>query len=448
MVNQHSIPLYQALLQAYEERFSGSRASEPDAIHKLRQNAFQTFQELGFPTTKVEDWKYTNVTPFLRENYTLSTTPQATATELEQAQQAAAIPGMDCYTLVLHNGQLQPALDTNQVPAFLKVISIEEAMQEPSFQKHFGKIVDAGKHHFAALNTAMFTGGLFLEIDTNSHLDKPLHIIHTYSSADNLFTQPRNLFVVNRSASLSIIESVVALGNGATVFVNGLTEVAVAENANVQHYTLQTAHEQLRNLQHTEVSQKRDSVYSGYTFSLPSAQLLRNNLHINLDDEHTETHLYGLYLANSKQLVDNHTFMNHRFANCESNEVYKGVLLDNAVGVFNGKVYVHQDAQKTNAFQQNNNLLLSPKAVINSKPQLEIFADDVKCSHGTTIGQLSQEAMFYLQSRGIGEDAARAMLVTAFAFDVTENIRIPALEEHINKLITQHIPAKQELVNV
>ena len=214
----------------------------------------------------------------------------------------------------------------------------------------------------------------------------------------------------------------------------------IEENANCDHYVLQTAQSGTRLVTATEVSQLRHSVYSNYTFSLPGAEIIRNNLHLSLNDKETETHLYGLYLGAGSQLIDNHSLVNHKMPHCNSNEIYKGVLTENSTGVFNGKIYVQPDAQKTNAFQQNNNLLLSDKASVNSKPQLEIFADDVKCSHGSTVGQLSKEAMFYLQSRGIGEQKARALLVKAFLFDVTEKIKIPEVEEFVNQLITRHIP--------
>jgi Fe-S cluster assembly protein SufD len=190
----------------------------------------------------------------------------------------------------------------------------------------------------------------------------------------------------------------------------------------------------------TTVRQKKQSLYNNYTFTLPGADLVRNDLQARLEEDHTETHLYGLYLAAGMQLVDNHTLVDHQKPFCWSNELYKGVLLEQATGVFNGKVFVHQDAQKTNAFQQNNNLVIGKKAAIDSKPELEIFADDVKCSHGSTVGQFSEEALFYLRSRGISEAAARALLINAFAFDVTEKIKWPAVEAHINGLISQHIP--------
>jgi Fe-S cluster assembly protein SufD len=257
-----------------------------------------------------------------------------------------------------------------------------------------------------------------------------------------MFLQPRHLMVVHKSASLSVIETIVSDNASAKLFINNLTEVVVEDNANFDHYVLQTAQSGTRLVNQTDVCQKRHSVYSNYTFSLPKADLIRNNLNASLDDDQTETHLYGLYLGADNQLIDNHTFVNHKRPHCDSNEIYKGVLLDNATGVFNGKIFVNQEAQKTNAFQQNNNLLLSNKATINTKPQLEIFADDVKCSHGATVGQLSKEAMFYLRSRGIGEERARALLVRAFAFDVTEKIKVPELEAHINHLITDHIPGE------
>ncbi|MDP4255615.1 MAG: SufD family Fe-S cluster assembly protein, partial [Bacteroidota bacterium] len=202
-----------------------------------------------------------------------------------------------------------------------------------------------------------------------------------------------------------------------------------------------TAGPSTRLIQHTTVRQKRQSLYNNFTVTLPGSELVRNELHVRMEEEYSESHLYGLYLTGGRQLVDNHTLVDHQKPSCQSNELYKGVLLDQSTGIFNGKIYVHKDAQKTNAFQQNNNLVIGDKATIDSKPQLEIFADDVKCSHGSTVGQFSEEALFYLRSRGIGEQTAKGLLINAFAFDVTEKIRTPALRSHINHLIGDHIPA-------
>lgn len=442
MATQVSPPLYQALLDEFDESFPGALHAEPEFLVRTRQQAMERFRAAGFPTTRAEDWKYTNMTPFLQERYEANGQAVNLAVSLLAS---ATIPGLDCYQVVLLNGQYQAAPGTF-LPAFVKIRPLAEAWQEPALRDFFGRQADVTRHPFVALNTAMFRGGLLIEIAADVHLDKPLHLVHAYAGDGNRLVQPRHLVVVGRNADLSVIESVVADSGDIRILVNGVTEIALAANARLQHYTLQTAKKGLLHLQHTEVCQQRDSVYSNYTFSLPGAELLRNNLHVDLAGENTESHLYGFYLAAAHQLIDNHTLMNHRMPHCASNEIYKGVLLDTAVGVFNGKVFVQPDAQKTNAFQQNNNLLLSPKAVIYSKPQLEIYADDVKCSHGSTTGQLNPEAMFYLRSRGISEDTARALLVQAFAFDVTEQVKIPKLKGHINQLINYHLPVKQEMV--
>lgn len=444
MATQLSSPLYQSVLEAFDGTLSAGTKGEPEFLAQARQQAMGHFREAGFPTTKVEDWKYTNLAPFLREDYQLDGLPEETPPSPAMLA-VAGIPGLECYQLVLHNGRY---LDTQStpLPPFVKVRRLSEAWQEPAFREHFGRLADVARHPFAALNTALFREGLLIEIEAHVHLDKPLHLVHAYTGAANRLVQPRHLILVHRQAAASLIETVVADSGGGHLLVNGVTEVEVGENARLDHYTLQAANKGLLQIQHTEVCQQRDSIYSSYTFSLPAAGLLRNNLNVSLAAENTESHLYGFYLAAEHQLLDNHTLMNHRMPNCESNEIYKGVLLDTAVGVFNGKVFVQPDAQKTNAFQQNNNLLLSPKAVVYSKPQLEIYADDVKCSHGSTTGQLNPEALFYLQSRGISEAGARALLVQAFAFDVTEKVKIPKLKGHINQLITRHLPVNQEMV--
>jgi Fe-S cluster assembly protein SufD len=444
MATQIPSPLYQDVVDAYDRNLAAAPVGEPGFLTAARQQGMAFFREAGFPSTRVEDWKYTNLTPFLRDTYQvdgLTAAPAATKDMLAPA----AIPGLDCYQVVLHNGRYQPGPDIT-LPPFVKIRPLSQAWQEAACRKHFGRHTNLARHPLAALNTALFRDGLYIEIEAHVHLDKPLHLVHSYSATANQLVQPRHLVVVHPHAALSLIESVVADSAGARILVNGVTEITVADNARIDHYMLQAAGKGLLQIQHTEVCQQRDSVYSSYTFSLPGAELLRNNLHVTLAAEHTESHLYGFYLAAGHQLIDNHTVMFHGQPHCESNEIYKGVLLDTAVGVFNGKVFVQPDAQKTNAFQQNNNLLLSPRAVIYSKPQLEINADDVKCSHGSTTGQLNPEALFYLRSRGISEAGARALLVQAFAFDVTDKVRIPKLKGHINQLINHHLPVKQEMV--
>jgi Fe-S cluster assembly protein SufD len=436
MSNQVDIPLYNEIVNGFHDVID---MGETEALQNARQKGFDDFRKLGFPTRKSEDWKYTSITPFLNEPYHVTET---LAEEERPVPQQALIAGLDCYQLLTVNGKLQ----TNGVilPSFIKLRTIREAQQDAALIKYFAKTTDTGHAHFAALNTALFSDGFFIEIDANAIADKPLHIVHLFTSERDVMVQPRHLVVVHQSASLKLIESMVSEDQSSKIFINSLMEVVIKENASFDHYVLQTAKRGTRLIHQTDVSQRRHSLYNNYNFSMPGSELIRNNLNVSLDDDQTETHLFGLYLGAGDQLIDNHSVVNHKKPNCNSNEIYKGVLLDRSTGVFNGKIFVQHDAQKTNAFQQNNNLLLSKEASINSKPQLEIFADDVKCSHGSTVGQLSREALFYLRSRGISEDAATALLVNAFAFDVTEKIKINELKKHVNHMITQQIPVNKK----
>jgi Fe-S cluster assembly protein SufD len=254
-----------------------------------------------------------------------------------------------------------------------------------------------------------------------------------------MFTHPRHWIIVRKNADVKILETFSKTDNGALLWINGVTEIFMEENAHADHHVLQNDIPDTRWTNYTQVSQHSNSLFNNYTFTLPGAQLVRNNLHVSLDQSATETHLYGLYLASENQVVDNHTFVDHRMPHCWSNELYKGVMTDKSKAVFNGKIYVHVDAQKTNAFQQNNNMLMSDKATVDTKPQLEIYADDVKCSHGSTIGQFNNEALFYLQARGINKKTARRMMVGAFAFDVVEKVKLEPLQHHIEKLIASNL---------
>ncbi|HCF64496.1 MAG TPA: Fe-S cluster assembly protein SufD [Chitinophagaceae bacterium] len=434
MTPQVTLPIYDELLKDFAKL---ELKPEHESIRSKRKKALELFKLTGFPTRKHEDWKYTAVTPYLQSDFRTNGSVPVAPVAVDYLK-LAAIPGLDCYRVVLVNGALQSVDDA--LPPNVKVRSMAEAQEDAGLLKYFGSVSVLDKAPFAALNTALFANGFFLEIDAQANLEKPIHLVQVLNSDAQAFVQPRNLVVVHTGAKATVIESVVSTP-GTKVFANSLTEVVLKENAHLQHYLLQMAEKDTQLIQQNDVSQQQHSVYSNYTFSLPGSSLIRNNLNVALDAQQTETHLYGLYLGRGNQLIDNHSLVDHKMPHCNSNEMYKGVLMDQSTGVFNGKVFVQQDAQKTNAFQQNNNLLLSDEATINSKPQLEIFADDVKCSHGSTVGQLSRESMFYLQSRGISEQSARAMLVNAFAFDVTEKIAIPQLEKFINQKITANIPA-------
>jgi Fe-S cluster assembly protein SufD len=434
MTTQVTNSLYDQLISDFDIRYSLAPVSEPGGLVELRQQAFEEFKRIGFPSTKVEDWKYVNLAPFLKEEF--ETTEDETSYAVESLVREAAIPALDCYTIVLVNGQYMAELSDIIPGADVIAQSMSGVtLGLPGFQQHFGKHLAIRKNHFAAVNTALFRDGLYLEVKNKAVVTKPIHVIHVVHAHSSLFVQPRHLFVIGAQAEATVIESFVTAESTASVFVNNVSEIVVGDNAHLQHYYIQTGNEHTRYVHTTEVVQQANSLYNNYKASFPGTSLLRNNLNVVLDGENIESHLYGLYLCGGRQLVDNHTVVDHRKPHCQSNELYKGVMKDESTGVFNGKIYVREKAQKTNAFQQNNNLMLGKKAVVDSKPQLEIYADDVKCSHGSTIGQFNDQALFYLQSRGIGEEKAKALLVHAFAFDVTEKIPLPEVKARVNQLI-------------
>jgi Fe-S cluster assembly protein SufD len=450
MMTPQDIPLYEEVVNGFN-RLSAADAlgRESSDLRKTRQSAFERFRESGFPTIRNEDWKYTNIARWLKDEYMLAGEGVFPVAEnVRAAVERARVAELDAYIVLLVNGVWQKE-GADELPKGVELLTVAEARQDPALSVYFERPADGRERYFAALNTAMFSDGLFIRVDAGALPAKPLHIIHVFTADQNLLVQPRHVWVVNRQAELKVIESVVTAGaaggvkavdGNAKIWVNSLTEIIVHPDAKVDHTVVQTPGEGTRLVQHTTVRQKRQSLYNNYNFTFPGSDLVRNDLQIRLEEDHTETHLYGLYLAAGQQLVDNHTLVDHQKPACFSNELYKGVLLEQSTGVFNGKVYVHRDAQKTNAFQQNNNLVISKKATIDSKPELEIFADDVKCSHGSTVGQFSEEALFYLRARGIGEDTAKGLLINAFAFDVTEKIKNPAVEAHVNQLISHHIP--------
>ena len=333
------------------------------------------------------------------------------------------------------NGKLEENLsDIPQIKG-LKLQPLSAVKNDARLHHYLERNIEVEKKPFAALNTAMFTDGLFIEVERGKFIEKPVHAIHVFTSDKNLFVQPRHLFIVRENSTFSLIESVVNIDDTSSIFINSVTNIILEQDAQFDHCVINSGKKGKRYIHQTQVSQAFQSLYNNYNFSLPQADLIRNNLNVVLEDKHTESHLYGLYLSTGNQLIDNHSLVDHRMPECNSNELYKGVLFDSSKAVFSGKIFVRVDAQKTNAFQQNNNLLLSDKATIDSKPQLEIFADDVKCSHGATVGSFNTDALFYLRSRGIGENAARALLVNAFAFDVTNQIKNEHVKAHVQKLI-------------
>lgn len=435
--------LYDTLINAFEQTYAECEQTEHDALLQKRREAFACFQAQKFPTTKNEEWRFTNITPFVNSAYSLRSDNWVEPATIEKALKKAEVKNLNAYRLVLVNGNIN--YEYSQLPESdaIDIQPVGKAKNHAAFSESINKNIDVAKFPFAALNTAFFEDGYFVDVKRNARLDKSIYIIHIYSEKQNVFLQPRNVVKVAQGANCKIIETSVCVSND-VVFVNSFTDILVEENAYLRHAHFQRGNASERWVVHTQVNQEQNSRYDNYLVTLPKADLVRNNLNVELNGKNTETHLYGLYLVSDKHLVDNHSIVNHKFPNCESNQLYKGVILDGGHGVFNGKIYVQRAAQKTNAFQQNNNLLFSPNAVINSKPQLEIFADDVKCSHGSTVGQFNEESLFYLRSRGIGEETARSLLVNAFAFDVAEKIHNEALRDYIEMLIEDTIEQAQK----
>ena len=405
-------------------------------LEDARQTAIERFRELGFPAVKAEAWKYTNIGKVLQRDYNVNLA--ATETDVSREDVAAhLIPGLDGHVVVLVNGRYVSELSNiGELPAGVIITGLEEASRRHAeiVNTYFGRAAN-DKDVFTALNTAFTLDGLFVYIPRGKTMEKPLHVVNLIATDDELFLQPRNLIVFEEGSQGRLIETVGARSEAHT-FTNAVTEVFVGARAIAELYTVQNSGPRASLVSNIEAHQDSESVLSTFTITL-SGEVVRNNLTVVPDGEHCETHLFGLFLPTGNTHVDNHTLVDHAKANCMSNELYKGVLDDHGSGVFNGKVFVRRDAQKTNAFQENKSILLSDTATMNAKPELEIYADDVKCSHGATTGQLDREALFYLRSRGISERRSRGMLLHAFARDVIDEIRIEPLRTFLDERLSE-----------
>ena len=393
----------------------------------LRNEAKQELENLDFPTTKTEYWKYTRVGKIINKTYTSKKVDNIDITPF-------LIPDLDANILVLVNGFYNASLSKIETQNDIKVLTLTEAQNIEGFQKHFGNYSKEQNEIFLSINNAFHTDGLYFEAAKNVIAEKPYHILNI-TTENNIIAQTRNLIIGNTGSQIKVIESFVNL-NGNENFVNNVTEIFVGENANIEYNKIQDKENDNYHISTEQVYQEANSNFTINTATF-NGTIVRNNLNIEVDASNCETNLSGLYLGKNKDHIDNHTVVDHKKPHCNSNEVYKGVLDDESTGVFNGKVFVRQDAQITNAFQQNNNILLSDNANVNSKPELEIYADDVKCSHGSTTGQIDEEAIFYLQSRGISKRNAINLMINAFAKDALENISIEALQVFIDKKIEE-----------
>ncbi len=404
-------------------------------LHNLRLDALKTFENQGFPTKKDEAWKYTSLSALLKNDF--SVLPKSeTAIDFKDVKKYF-LNDVDTYKLVFVNGVFSSYLSSTTHDG-IDVCLMSSALNKPKYKMiidtYFNTAADK-TDSLTALNTAFSLEGAYINIPKSKIVDKPIEIINfsTANSEQALFTQPRNLVIVGENAHVQIIERHQSLSDN-TVLTNSVTEVFAHKRAIVDYYKLQNDNQTANLIDNTFIKQKQESVVSVHTFSF-GGKLTRNNLNFSQDGERIDSTLKGITIIGDKQHVDHYTLVSHNQPNCESHQNYKGIYDGASEGVFNGKIYVDRLAQKTDAFQQNNNVLLTDKATVNSKPQLEIFADDVKCSHGCTIGQLDHDAMFYMQQRGIPKKEARALLMYAFTNEVLSSVKIPDLKEKVSKLI-------------
>jgi len=423
-----------SLQQALTQRFEVLDSTLP--FYATRQRALRNFKAQGLPTLKDEAYKYTPIASLLTAHFDLHRPSTPVPTTPEEIT-SVCCHDMDAYHIVLLNGQVSnkhTQLEGHE--QFMQVLTFQEAyqQQQPAFLEHFSQYAPSKTDAFVALNTALFEEGIFIHIADHAIVDKPLLLCHcTASGTCRPVTYPRLLVVAGKHSQASIITSWQTMG-----FTNAVAEVVVQENARLDYYTLQTnLGQQSHQVNTTQCQQAQKSTLNTYTFTWSGA-LVRNNLNSVIDASHSETNMYGLYCLRRQQHVDNCTMVDHRKPYTYSNELYKGIMMDESTGVFNGRIYVRPEAQKTNAFQTNNNLVLSNHATLHTKPQLEIWADDVKCSHGATTGQLDEEKLFYLRTRGMQESMARYLLRQAFANEVIDKIPLATLRTALyDSLATQ-----------
>jgi Fe-S cluster assembly protein SufD len=406
-------------------------------IHDIRTQAIKNFEIEGFPTKRQEAWKYTSLNSILKYDYSVFPKHEK-ALDYGEVKKYF-IHDIDSYKIIFVDGKYSSHLSQTTHDG-IDVCLMSAALTKPKYRlvidNYFNKI--AAKDGLSSLNTAFSAEGAYIHIPKNKVVEKPIQILH-FSTGDEsaLMLQPRNLIVVDENAHVQIIERHQSLTDN-PVLTNSVTEVFANKRAIVDYYKIQNDRQTASLIDNTFINQKRESVAKLHTFSF-GGKLTRNNVSFFQNGERIDSTMKGITIIGNKQHVDHNTLVHHIEPNCESHQDYKGIFDDNATGVFNGKVVVEKEAQKTNAFQANNNILISDKASINTKPQLEIFADDVKCSHGCTIGQLDESALFYLRSRGIPKKEARALLMFGFSNNVLETVTIPEIKNRITKIIAQKL---------
>ena len=429
--------LKEKILEEYkniEKTFPGAYSE----LHHIRDNAKEYFKTFGFPNKKMEDWRFTNIKSIVNNDFEFVKDKQKIE---KNVLKNFLIPKLKTNLIVLINGEYseeQSKIISENKNLFIGNLRDAINNKKDFVEKYFAKCADYKADGFTALNTAMAADGAFIHIPSDCGLKEPIMILNILDSRkSNVIGQPRNLIIAEKNSKAHIIEEYYSIGENDS-FSNVVTEIYTDENSNIQYYKIQNEELNSFHVGTTQVFQEKNSVFSSVTISW-GGSVIRNNLNSYLNGENIECNFKGLYYITGKQHIDNHTLADHATANCHSNEFYKGIIDDEADGVFNGKIMVRKDAQKTNAYQMNKNILLSNDAVINSKPQLEIYADDVKCSHGATTGQIDKEQLFYLKARGIGEKEGKKLLLYAFANEIIEDIQIEELKVYLEEKLSSKL---------
>ena len=405
---------------------------------EYRTKAIANFEQLGLPTNKSEEYRFTPITKAITKNFEWKN--KLSPSSISSIDQFL-IDGIEATILVFVNGSYsQSHSKIDHSSKEIKITSLSEAFRADKevISKYFDKLSQSEADPFAAMNTAFWQEGIFIHVSENTKVERPILFLHiSDASQEQVITHSRLLLVVEKGSSLSVIEKFDSVGSN-PIFQTLTEEIIVKENAQLEYCKIQNDSGNSHQVTNTVIQQSNSSKVDTCTITL-NGQLVRNNFSIVIDGEHCESHFHGLYLLNGNTIADNHTVVDHKKPNSFSNELYKGIMDGNSKGIFNGKIFVRPQAQKTNAFQSNRNILMSEDATVNTKPQLEIWADDVKCSHGCTSGQLDEEALFYLQTRGIPYDSAKAMLLYAFALDVLAPVKNEKLKVYLDSLIAERL---------
>ncbi len=429
----------ESYLEGFTEFAKETAAETPSWLRELRETAFVRFCAVGFPTSRDEDWRFTNVAPFTRTQFApaRSSSQEISVSDLDmwRMEDAAA-------RLVFVNGNFAPKLSTwNALPEGITATGLRKqiALHPQSVAKHLGRYLNIERDPFCALNTAFAEDGAYVHVRRGVVAQRPIHLLFIATTAETpTMTHPRNLIVVEEEGQVSITEDYVSLGKETPTLSNAATELIVRGNATVEHILIEREHFKTYNLSTLRIEQARSANVASHSFLLGGA-LVRNNVHPVLAGEGGECLISGLFIGSARQHLDNYMLVEHASPHCASRQFYNGILDDRAHGVFHGRIVVHKDAQKTDAKQTNRNLLLNDNAQIDTKPQLEIYADDVRCTHGATIGQIEESALFYLRSRGIDELQARNLLLQAFAGECVDRIKPGAAHSYAEAAVTQRL---------